>query len=330
MGGDGCTKATGRKYIRGAKVDKSTKSTDQRSEIRASRARDFQTCGISGKHLFKDQSDLGSKNSSSDQTGKKRPLDSINRQHGIIYACRMGTLYLKEELIRAKLNKTLQVRCPYAKSLKKDFLECHFHFPTNAHNHSPFVCPFTAIEADGAKRFCVIRETGLVISTRCFQEFKKKDLIPLIIAEYKQRYKGESEETQKKMKSTTEIETALTEGLTKDDYFYIGQEENFTPDENIKLNNSNSGVLVLAPAPQVRKRLLSKIMKEVREKKLKKKRKSLDKKGTKRKSIDSETTDGHDHKKEKSAVYASIFKKKKKDTAEDLLMSGNVRGIIRC
>eukprot|EP00948_MAST-09A_sp_MAST-9A-sp1_P003045 g3045.t1 len=387
MGGDGCTKATGRKFIRGAKAQgkrgsgasASSLASASRSERRRIRAREFATCSISGKPLFPVLT-----NSS------KHPR---KRTHPDICVCRLGNLYLREEVIQAKLGRTLASRCPHIRSLKRDLVKCRFQTTATTSSSSSattqksfFTCPFTATEADGSKAFCVIRETGLVVAVRAFHDFKRKELINLITNEFEEHRKHYRElikdtDTEKLEKEKTHTKKVLanlnTKGLSEKNYFYFTDIDSTTdggstkPDYNL-LNASHGGGILLSPSPESKKLLLIHIMKEVRKRKLRTSSGALsgdlsslhgarshssasleggsNAKRVKRSSTSDSTSsnkgerlvskDNHTRKKEKDEVYASLFRSNKKsksgdgsadkETAETLLMQGNVRGTVRC
>ncbi|KAI1704948.1 rtf2 RING-finger domain-containing protein [Ditylenchus destructor] len=103
-----------------------------------------------------------------------------------IVACKLGRLYNKEAIIKAKLDKKLQTN-EVTKHIKKlsDVKELRLtdnrsfkdDGPENGdtyydHNETPWVCPVTAIPMNGSNNFFVNWQCGCVVSEKAINELK--------------------------------------------------------------------------------------------------------------------------------------------------------------
>ncbi|KAI1703106.1 rtf2 RING-finger domain-containing protein [Ditylenchus destructor] len=103
-----------------------------------------------------------------------------------IVACKLGRLYNKEAIIKAKLDKKLQTN-EVTKHIKKlsDVKELRLtdnrsfkdDGPENGdtyydHNETPWVCPITSIPMNGANNFFVNWQCGCVVSEKAINELK--------------------------------------------------------------------------------------------------------------------------------------------------------------
>jgi len=92
-----------------------------------------------------------------------------------IVACRLGSLYNKDQILHALVKKLPSLQDPLFLhiTLLKDLIPVSFtrnplYNPDS--NNSPFICPITQLEVGGKHKFVVMTECGCVVSQRALKE----------------------------------------------------------------------------------------------------------------------------------------------------------------
>ena len=166
MGGDGGTIATGRKYLRGAKLTEA----DEVKNVKANQLLRTRFCSYSNDKL-------------------EEP----------IVCDELGNLFNKEAILNALINKSMTIQFAHIRSLKdvKTLKLCknlNYSILDEKESELPalFSCPITKMEFNGNHPFVAIWSTGYVLSEKALREvgfeslqseygpFKSTDVIKLI------------------------------------------------------------------------------------------------------------------------------------------------------
>lgn len=166
MGGDGGTIATGRKYLRGAKLTEA----DEVKSVKANQLLRTRFCSYSNDKL-------------------EEP----------IVCDELGNLFNKEAILNALINKSITIQFAHIRSLKdvKTLNLCknlNYSILDEKESELPalFSCPITKMEFNGNHPFVAIWSTGYVLSEKALREvgfeslqseygpFKSTDVIKLI------------------------------------------------------------------------------------------------------------------------------------------------------
>jgi hypothetical protein len=145
MGGDGGTKATQRRFIRGYKNPEDKEET---KNVKVQQRLRTQTCAYSSTRL-------------------EQP----------ICACELGNLYSKEKIVNGLVEKALPAQLSHIRGLK-DLKNLRFtpnpdysaDLESNGQYVAMYICPITQLEFNGIFPFVVIWSTGFVISEKALRE----------------------------------------------------------------------------------------------------------------------------------------------------------------
>ena len=165
VGGDGGTKATGRKYLRGAKAA----ATGDAEKSAKTEAKKEQAVALLSKSAL-----------------------SGSRLEAPVVADATGRLFNKDEVVMGILDKSLKKNAEFShiRSLK-DVVECvltanpaykqrgkakALDGESAVRGPAKWMCPLTQAAMDGGQAFCVVRETGAVISQRALRSIPRAAL----------------------------------------------------------------------------------------------------------------------------------------------------------
>jgi hypothetical protein len=145
MGGDGGTKATQRRFIRGYKNPEDKEET---KNVKVQQRLRTQMCAYSSTRL-------------------EQP----------ICACELGNLYSKEKIVNGLVEKALPAQLSHIRGLK-DLKNLRFtpnpdysaDLESNGQYVAMYICPITQLEFNGIFPFVVIWSTGFVISEKALRE----------------------------------------------------------------------------------------------------------------------------------------------------------------